>query len=198
MSGSQLSQLKNIPNLLSSLRLALGPLLLHVAWRGDQEGFLVILILAFLLDLIDGPIARLTGQVTELGPKLDSWADFSIYVALPIGAWWLWPEIIIRERIYVGLAVASVLLPTIVGLVKFRRPTSYHTWLTKLAVVCMAPSVILLLMEGPAWPFRLSAVIAILAGIEEILISIISKDSRSDAKTIIHVLDGKRVKGPWD
>jgi len=188
MSGSQLSQLKNIPNLLSSLRLALGPVLLHIAWRGDHKGFLVVLILAFLLDLVDGPIARLTGQVTELGPKIDSWADFSIYLALPIGAWWLWPEIIIRESGFVALTIASIIIPTVVGFIKFRQSTSYHTWLTKFAVVCMAPSVIILFMEGPAWPFQVSSVICVIAGIEGILITLISKNRTSDAKTLFHVL----------
>ena len=194
MSGSQLRQLGNIPNLLSSLRLGLGPVLLYIAWQGDHEGFLIVLVIAFLLDLVDGPIARLTGQVTELGPKLDSWADFSIYLALPIGVWWLWPEIVIREKAYVGLAVASVIIPTLVGLIKFRTPTSYHTWLTKSAVVCVAISVIILLMAGPAWPFRISALLAILAGLEESLISMIIREPRSDAKTLFHVIKGKGVK----
>ncbi len=188
MSGSQLRQLNNIPNLLSSLRLVLGPVLLHIAWRGDQEGFLAVLILAFFLDLVDGPIARLTGQVTELGPKLDSWADFSIYMALPIGAWWLWPEIIIRESVFVALTIISIIIPALVGFIKFRQSTSYHTWLTKFAVVCMAPSVIILFMEGPAWPFQVSSVICVIAGIEGILITLISKHRVSDARTIFHVL----------
>lgn len=178
-----------IPNIISALRILLGPALLVIAWRGHHNLFLGVLITSFLLDLVDGPIARATNQVTEIGPKLDSWADFSIYMTLPIGAWWLWPEIIIREQVYVGIAVASVIVPTIVGLIKFKQPTSYHTWLVKFAVVCISISVILLLLGGPAWPFRISAIIAMLAGIEEILITLLTKTPLSDAKSIFHVLD---------
>ncbi len=193
MEKSRLSELMNIPNLLSSLRMGLSLLLLHIAWQGHHDPFIVILVIAFLLDLIDGPIARFTNQVTELGPKLDSWADFAIYMTLPIGAWWLWPEIILREKVYVILAVASIIVPTIVGLIKFHQPTSYHTWLTKLAVVCMAPSVVILLLAGPAWPFQISAVIATLAAIEEILITIINTRPVSNARTLIHVLRARHL-----
>ncbi|MDZ7735058.1 MAG: CDP-alcohol phosphatidyltransferase family protein [Gammaproteobacteria bacterium] len=187
MKTSRTSELFNIPNILSCLRMGLGPLLLHIAWQGHHEPFVIVLIIAFLLDLIDGPIARYTNQVTELGPKLDSWADFVVYMTLPIGAWWLWPEIILREKIYVGLAVASVIVPTVVGFIRFRQPTSYHTWLTKFAVVCMAPSVIILLLEGPAWPFQISAIIALLAGLEETTITVISKKADMDVKSLFHI-----------
>jgi len=52
----------------------------------------------------------------------------------------------------------------------------------------MAPSVIILLLEGPALPFQISAVFAILAGIEETLITLISKSTKSDVKSLLHLL----------
>lgn len=177
-----------IPNVISFLRIFFGPALLIIAWKGHHDIFIGVLLLAFGLDLIDGPIARLTNQVTEIGPKIDSWADFSIYVTLPIGAWWLWPEILLREKLYVGLAVMSVILPTLVGFMKFHQATSYHTWLVKFAVVCIVPSVFILLLEGPAWPFRIASIICALAAIEEIAITLAIDRNRSDVKTILHVI----------
>lgn len=82
------------PHLLSALRLVLGFVLLGMAWRGDAGVFIGVLIFAFFLDFIDGPIARRWHQVSKPGPIIDSYADFSVYMAFLIGAWWLRPDII--------------------------------------------------------------------------------------------------------
>ena len=75
-----------IPNFLSGLRLALTPFLLVTAWFEQVYLFLAILIFAFVLDAIDGPIARRLHQVSELGPMLDSCADFFVYITFATGA----------------------------------------------------------------------------------------------------------------
>lgn len=185
-----------LPNLLSILRLLLGPVLLGMGWTGAAEVFIGVLILAFFLDLIDGPIARRFGLVSELGPKLDSLADFSVYVLGLIGAWWLWPELFRRELVYFILLALGILLPALIGLLKFHRPTSYHTWLVKTAVVCMAPSIIILFIGGPAWPFRIAAVLSALAGAEEIIITLLSREPRSDVRHVFAIMkqgrDGKQ------
>lgn len=180
-----------IPNILCAIRLALAPVLLIVAWDGHGHIFIGILIFAFFLDAIDGPIARWTGQITELGPKLDSWADFAIFAILPLGVWWLWPEIILQEKIYIALMLASLILPVLFALIRFRTTTSYHTWLVKLAVFCTAVSTVLLLIGGPEWPFRISAILCILAAIEQIMITLMIDRPASDVKTLYHILKRK-------
>lgn len=175
------------PNLLSALRLVLGMVLLGLAWRGNAVAFIGVLIFAFFLDLIDGPIARRWRQVSELGPVLDSCADFSVYMTFLIGAWWLWPEIVRRELVFIVLLGLSIVVPALVGFFKFRRPTSYHTWLVKIAVVCMAPGSILLFVGGPAWPFQVATVISVMAGLEEIAISLLLDHPRSDIRSVIDI-----------
>lgn len=177
-----------IPNILCGIRLALAPVLLVIAWHGHGHIFIGILVFAFFLDAIDGPIARWTGQITELGPKLDSWADFAIFAILPLGVWWLWPEIIRQERMFVMLMAASLIAPILIALLKFRTTTSYHTWLVKLAAGCTAVSVILLLLGGPEWPFRISAIICVLAAIEQIAITSLLSRPASDVQTLYHVM----------
>lgn len=177
-----------LPNLLSLIRLAGGLLLIVIAWFGKEQLFLVVLILCFFLDLIDGPIARWLHQISELGPRLDSIADFSVYSAFLIGAWWLWPDIIVRERVYILLLVASLLIPVVFGLFKFHKTTSYHTWLVKLAAVCIAPGAIILFLSGPAWLFHMATVISVLAAIEQIIITCLLDHTRSNIRSIFHVI----------
>lgn len=181
-----------LPNQLSILRLLLGPVLLVLAWFGFADVFIGVLIFAFLLDLIDGPIARKLNQVSRLGPRLDSYADFSIYLSFLTGACLLWPMIVRRELVYIIITGASIVLPAAAGLIKFHKATSYHTWLVKGAAVTMAPGAILLFINGPAWPFHIATMISALAALEEIIITLILPAPRSDVGTILHVLRDRR------
>ena len=166
--------------------------MIAIAWLQQATVFIAVLILAFLLDLVDGPIARMTGHVTETGSRMDSYADFSIYVAFLIGAVLLWPEIVVREWIYLALVAASVVLPALAGLVKFHTATSYHTWLVKLAAVCMAPSAIILFIGGPAWPFHIATVISVLAGLEEIIVTLVLREPHSNVPGLVRALKLRR------
>ncbi len=181
-----------VPNFLSGLRLALTPFLLATAWFEQVYPFLAILIFAFILDAIDGPIARRLHQVSKLGSKLDSWADFSVYIVFAVGAWLLWPEIIMHELVFIVLVVASIVLPVLTGLIKFKKITSYHTWMVKLAAVSTAPTAIWVFIGGPALPFHIATVICVVAGLEEIMISIVLKEPYSDVSTLLHVLKKKK------
>lgn len=180
------------PNILSLLRLLLGLSLFVIAWLDKEVIFLSVLICAFFLDLVDGPIARWTRQTSELGSWLDSHADFSVYMAFIVGAWWLWPEVIQRELFYVCLLAFSIVLPVLLGYIKFRRATSYHTWMVKFAVVCMVPSSLLMFIGGPAEPFQVASIICVFAGLEEIVITIVLDKPRSDVRSIIHIIKEQR------
>lgn len=183
----------NLPNILSILRLCLGPVLIAIALLDRETVFIAVLIFAFLLDLVDGPIARLTGHVTEAGSRMDSYADFSIYISFIIGAVRLWPEIVQRELIFLVLVAASIVLPALAGLVKFHIATSYHTWLVKIAAVCMAPSAIILFIGGPAWPFHIATVVSVLAGLEEIIMTLMLQEPHSNVPGLVQALKLRRV-----
>lgn len=176
-----------LPNLLTGMRVLLCPIMLYLGWQGRADIFIMLLIVSFLLDAIDGPLARWLGQVSELGPRLDSTADFALYVTLAVAAWWLWPAIYQHELFYIGLVLASVVLPPALGLLKFGRLVTYHSWLTKTAVVVTAPAVILLFLSVSAWPFRIAAFICLLAAIENIAVTLLSKTPPADIRTVLDV-----------
>lgn len=184
----------NLPNLLTGFRFVAAPFLLTFAWNGYGLAFMGLLAVAFLTDLLDGWVARTTGQVSEFGAVLDSWADVITYLTIALCCWWLWPEVVAREWFYVVLIVASCLLPSAAGLIKFGHFTSYHTWGVKLAAASMGASLYLMFLGGPVWPFRIAAVLCIVAAFEEILITLLAQKPRSDVRSLWHVLMGK-VKG---
>jgi CDP-diacylglycerol--glycerol-3-phosphate 3-phosphatidyltransferase len=177
-----------LPNLLTGFRFVAAPGLLLLAWYGYGIAFMVLLAIAFLTDLLDGLAARLTGQVSQFGATLDSWADVITYLTIAVCCWWLWPEIVRRELVFVCLIVASCLLPAIAGFSKFGGFTSYHTWGVKIAAASMGLSLYVLFLGGPVWPFRLAAVICILAAIEEIVLTLLLSEPESNVRSVWDVL----------
>ncbi len=193
LSNDTLSSKLTLPNLLTGFRFVAAPILLWLAWNGYGVAFMILLAVAFLTDLLDGWTARLTGQVSEFGAILDSWADVITYLTIALCCWWLWPEVVAREWFFVALIVVSCLLPSAAGFLKFGRFTSYHTWGVKLAAASMGGSLYIMFLGGPVWPFRVAAVICILAALEEIVITVLLENPRSDVRSLWHVV--RRVKG---
>lgn len=177
-----------IPNIISTLRIIIAPFLLYFAWRNNSLLFLIFFIIALLSDTFDGYLARKFDQISELGGKLDSWGDFVIYLTVPICAWWLWPELIVQEIVFVIIAIASFFVPILAGFLKYRRLTSYHTWGAKIAAILMGISTPLLFVGGPAWPFRLSTTFFVLAELEEISITAILPEWRANVPSLWHAL----------
>lgn len=177
-----------IPNILSASRIGAAPVLLLLAWFGFHDIFRTLLVLTLLTDALDGFLARRWNQTSELGARLDSWGDLAIYFTLPLCIWWLWPELVLEELGYILVIVASYLLPILVALIKFGGITSYHTWLVKAAVVVVGGAVLIMLFGGPVWPLHLAAPVAMVAGIEEILITLLLPQRLSDIPTLWHAL----------
>jgi len=106
------SQVWNVPNVLSMLRLVLVPVFLVLIVLGDYVAALVVLIVASLTDLLDGFIARHFNQVTRLGQLLDPAADRLYIFAALIGLaaqglvpWWIVVLIVSRDVMLLVLAV---------------------------------------------------------------------------------------------
>ena len=180
-----------LPNLLSGFRFVAAPFLLGLAWHEHNIAFLLLLAITFLSDALDGLAARLSGQVTQFGAQLDSWGDMLTYLTIAICSWWLWPDIVRREGIYVIMVITSYVLPAVVGIIKFGSFTSYHTWTVKLAAISMGLTLYILFLGGPPWPFHVATFICVIAAVEETSITLIISEIRSNIRSIFDVLTRK-------
>lgn len=174
----------NLPNLVSLIRVLLAPVLLALAIAQQPMLFLATLIFTVFTDVLDGFLARYLNQITELGSRLDSWGDFIVYSTMAVSAWVLWPDIVIRELPYFITIIVSFTLPVLVGLIKFKSLTSYHTWTVKLAVATTMVSYVLLFADILTWPFILAALLSALAAVEEIAITLIMKQQHVDVRNV--------------
>ncbi len=180
--------MRAIANGLSLVRLiSVGPLL-ALAWAGLPLAFVLLLLAAVATDAADGWFARRAPAdgADATGARLDSYADYSLYLAVPVGAWWLWPDMITREAAWLALIVLGYSLPGAIAIARFGRPAAYHTWGAKAAVAVVAPTLLLLLAGGPAWPLRIATVIALLAGIEQCLMIRMAPGPQEQVRSLWH------------
>lgn len=186
--------IRAIPNMLSLLRLLSVPVLLGLAWFQQPLAFLALLLVSILSDAVDGWLARRFDAVTSLGIRLDSMADFALYVAVPLGGWWLWPDLLLREALWIALIVVGYALPGALALIRFRRLSSYHTWSAKFAVAMSALGLFVLFAFDVAWLLHIGAPLALLAGLEQSAITLIAPGPRDELPSLVHALRARRVR----
>lgn len=102
-------------NVITGSRIVLSLVLL--IFRPFSPGFTVVYLLAGITDMVDGPVARKTGKVTDFGSKLDTVADLCFvlvcaYKILPqirIPKWlWTWIVVIVLIKL-VSIAAGLIM-----------------------------------------------------------------------------------------
>jgi cardiolipin synthase len=177
-----------IPNLLSLFRLSSAPVLLLFAYRGWGTAFLALYGVALITDIVDGKLARWLKQTSLLGSKLDSWGDFAIYMSVPLDALWLRPDFVREQRFTFAAIVLAYTVPVLIGFLRYRRLTSYHTRGAVLSAYLVGAASFVMFAGGPSWPLQLAAAVLVLAELEEIAITAVLPRWTANVPTLAHAL----------
>lgn len=124
---------------------------------------------------------------SALGAKLDSYGDIVTYFTATLGAWWLWPEVLKQERYFIIAAIVIYITPAFVALWKFGQLVSYHTWLTKVSAVLISVGIVLMLAFDQRFVFHLSVVVLLFEAVENIFITTLLKEPKTDVHSLWHV-----------
>lgn len=146
-------ELRYPANLLSIFRLALvGPTMYFLLTDERTDKALSLLALGMATDLIDGPLARRRGEVSELGKVIDPLADKLTLDAIAVGLsmkrgfpWWVTKLLLVRD---VGIVAGSVLI--------FRKST-YVTpsiYTGKVTTAMLTAALLLYLLDVQPWGRR--------------------------------------------
>lgn len=181
-----------IPNILSLYRIIAAPFLVLCGWFGQPTLFFILLGSMLLTDALDGIIARVLNQTSHLGARLDTYGDILTYLSTLLAVWWLWPHIITNELNYMIAAALFYVIPALISLIKFGNLASYHTWITKLSAVLMAFGIALLLLFENNRLFHIAVYFLILEMLENIIITLMLKEQKSDIHSIWHALKTRR------
>jgi len=176
-----------IPNMICIGR-AIGSFgLVWIAIKGWPYWFAGVYAVLNLSDFVDGKLARYLKQRSDLGARLDSFADSVLYGALIIGALILSWDMIQHELVWLAAGIISYLTTSCYGLLKFGRIPAYHTFGAKKTQWLALLAGLSLILEWSAWPMRICAIAAVLTNIEAIAITYVLKEWKADILTFFHV-----------
>lgn len=188
---------KHIPIALVGLRVLIALILLGDGLDRQTSSFFVIAFLvAFFSDIFDGMLARRWGVSDATLRQADSWADVCLYGAVLVDFWRVFPDVAIAHRLPLLAIGLAQLLWAAVGLVKFGRTASFHTYSAKLWGITLAVAIGLLFGFGSAAGLEVAIAVGIVHSLEEICMMLVLPDWQHDVLSIVHALQKVEVRKP--
>ena len=184
-----------IINGITLYRVIAAPVLLVLLFKEEYQLFKWLLLLSFFTDFIDGYLARKFKVTSVLGTRLDSIGDDLTVLVAMIGLLKTNFSFVKEQQVFFFVLFLLFLVQVIFSLIRYRKLTSFHTYLAKLAA--FAQGVFLLLaffLDKPLLPLFYSAVlITFLELVEEIIIVGILPSWQTNVKGLYWVLKNKKA-----
>jgi phosphatidylglycerophosphate synthase len=181
--------LRHAPNLLSGARALAVPVLFVLAIGEQRAAFTWVLIPALLSDIFDGLIARAFHLESRIGAALDSVADSLMMFVAVFGIWVFHPDVIRDHAWLCGTAVGLWALEDVLALLRYRRLSSFHTYLSKIVANLLGLCVGWLFLFGfEPWLLYLAAGTSIIASLEELVLLKVLPEWRADVRGLWWVL----------
>ncbi len=141
-------------------------------------------------------MARKLGQVSHFGKELDSLADLFFYISSAYFLYYLFPEVIAANQVYLIVFFSLLGFSFLVSGLLFRKPVMMHTIILRLNAVLVCLVVVLSFWLDTIYFARAVIILYILGFVEE-LIFIFFGNVDPDTKSIFHLLkEGKKKSLP--
>jgi phosphatidylglycerophosphate synthase len=179
-----------IVNTVTWWRVIMAPVIVLLAFERLEDAFKWLLALSFLTDAIDGFLARKFHVTSRQGSRLDSLGD-DLTVLAGIAGMLIFKGDFVKKQLLIILVLAGLwLLQLILALVRYRRMTSFHTWLAKGAAVLQGLFLLLafFLPTPPLWLWYLAAGATALDLVEEIIMILMLKEWKADVKSLFSLI----------
>ncbi len=141
-------QFLNIPNIISLYRLLSVPVLFYIAWKGNEKLFFYWFLFNIFTDALDGFIARKLNMQTKIGAKLDSLADFAMYLLAMFAMLQLKYNELQPVIFSFYLIIGYYLFIDIFALIKFKEVSSLHLYFSKVNGIIQSIFFVLLFTIG--------------------------------------------------
>ena len=180
----------NIPQALILFRFLMAPAILGLAYFIGEESKPVILVLMYLgliSDILDGIIARKQNVSTATLRRLDSQTDMIFWLSIGFATWMLYPKLIYDNRIAIWAILAMEASVYIISLLRFKRETCTHAFLSKLwGITLLIAFTSLIGFNHAGFPFSLAIIMGLISHIDRILITLILPTWTHDIPSAYH------------
>ncbi|WP_319226650.1 CDP-alcohol phosphatidyltransferase family protein [Draconibacterium orientale] len=179
----------NVPNFISLYRFLVFPVILFMALTGRESGFVILLCISLVSDVLDGNIARLFKLQTNFGAALDNLADICTYAMAILGLFvFKWTEIEPHSWI-LFLFLGIFILSYIVSFARFGKIPGLHLYSAVSAGYAQSIFFFVLFVFGfYPWMLYVVATWGIIAYIEKIIILFKLDDIRIGVKGLYWLL----------
>lgn len=178
---------------LTLVRLVLAPVCIALAvTRAPGWSLAAALTIGFLSDVFDGIVARRGDAATPGLRRLDSGVDTIFYLAIAYAVWRLHPAVIRAYGVAIACVIAAELLNYGAAFARFRREASYHAWSAKAWGLLLFVALELLFAIGELRLIPLALVIALLAQLETLAITLTLPAWDHDVRSVWHALERRR------
>ncbi|MFN4315152.1 MAG: CDP-alcohol phosphatidyltransferase family protein [Chitinophagaceae bacterium] len=180
-----------IINSITAYRLVSFPVLILLVIYGRFDIFKWMLGVSFFTDAIDGWLSRKFGVTSVFGSRLDSIGDDLTVLAGIIGVLVLDANFFIERWMYVAALLLLLLVQVSIALIRFRKLTSFHTYLAKIAAVAQGLFLLSFFFLPQYAPllFVIAAAITALDLIEEIVMALLLPEWKADVKGLFFLKD---------
>ncbi|SDH66671.1 CDP-diacylglycerol--glycerol-3-phosphate 3-phosphatidyltransferase [Chryseobacterium taeanense] len=190
--------MKTIPYILIAIRFILAPIIILLAYfKGEEYGFFILSLMYFglLTDIFDGIIARKVGVSSEKLRRLDSQTDLIFWLSLGFAAYILNPDLIKNEWKGILLILAMETLCYIVSILKFKKETCTHAFLSKMwGLSLLIAFTYLIGFQQAGWAFYFMVALGFVAHIDVIMIILILPEWQYDVPSSYHAWKIKKGK----
>jgi len=144
-------------------------------------------------DAVDGFLARKLKITSKRGAALDSFGDVLTFTIGLAGLYVFEPAFIKEKLIFILIAVVPYFIQLGFAYIRYGRPTSFHTYMAKIAAVIQGSFLIWAFFFGvPEGLFYIVVAISVIETFEEIALMAIFKKWTTDVKGLYWVLKDRQ------
>jgi CDP-diacylglycerol--glycerol-3-phosphate 3-phosphatidyltransferase len=152
--------------LITPMRLLLALALLVLAWLGMALAFAAVLAAALAAGAAGHKLPAASGP-SRWRARADGWASLATCACIPLGAYWLRPELARGEAVTFWAVTAAIGVPASFAFVKYGAVAGYRARAASIASYALGAAAVVLFAGGPLWPLQLAAAALVLAALEE-------------------------------
>ena len=93
--------------------------------------------------------------------------------------------------LFISIGIIGIILPALIGFIKFGCLPCYHTWASKISAVLISISLLLMFAFSITWLFRCAVIFQILVALDNIAITILIPTWRCNVPSVWHVYNNK-------
>lgn len=187
--------LKNL-NLAESFalsRLITFPIMIAIIFFADRMIVAWMYLIFFSTDVLDGFFAHFFGMETKRRSKLDSTGDVLFLLAGLVGFYVLETSYFQQKIVWLGILAFFYLFQLSVSMIKFGRPSSFHTYSAKLAAFFQFLFLAWTFFFSPSdFLFYTAFILGVLESIDELLVALHIKKWETNMKGIFFIWNDER------